>query len=293
MDLNSLIIIEKIDKLGTFSAAAKALKMPNSNLSLKVKQLEADLGQPLFARSTRQVFITEFGRMVLSEAKQILEVKGRIEALAEESIREPSGAMRITASYDVGLYLLRSIIPRFSEEYKKIQVEIDLSNARADIITEGYDLAIRATSARLADSSAVAVKLSSTSLRLYAHKNSTYAKISSIAELEKVPILSMASEVKITKEGDFKILYPKSRILVKDMTGIKHAILGMAGVGIIPEYICSDEYSKKMLINLFPEWTAGKGVFYAVYPHKSSLTPKVRVFVDFLKEQFTLIDRND
>lgn len=74
------------------------------------------------------------------------------------------------------------------------------------------------------------------------------------------------------------------------MTGIKHAILGKVGVGVIPEYICSDEYSKKMLVNLFPEWIAGKGVFYAIYPQKSALTPKVRAFVEFLKKQFTLID---
>ncbi|MFK7822660.1 MAG: LysR family transcriptional regulator [Oligoflexales bacterium] len=186
-----MIIIEKINKLGTFSAAAKALKMPKSNLSLKVKQLEGDLGQPLFSRSTRQVVITEFGRMILGEANQILEVKSRIETLAEEAIREPSGAMRITASYDVGLYLLRSIIPRFSEQYKKIQVEIDLSNARVDLLTEGYDLAIRASSARLADSSAIAIRLRSNSFRLYTHKESSFAKINSFAELDRVPLLSI------------------------------------------------------------------------------------------------------
>ena len=78
MDLNSLIIIDKIDSLGSFSAAAKALKMPSSNLSHKVKLLEEDLGQPLFTRSTRQVVITEFGRMVLNHSKPILEIKHRI-----------------------------------------------------------------------------------------------------------------------------------------------------------------------------------------------------------------------
>lgn len=290
MDLNSLIIIDKIHKLGTFTAAAKALKLPNSNLSLKVKQLEADLGQALFSRSTRQVLITEFGRMVLEEARQIIEVRERIEALAEVAMKEPSGVIRITTSYDVGLYLLRSIIPRFNERYKKVQVELDLSNQRVDIISDGYDLAIRASSSRLLDSSAIAVKLRSTSLRLYAHKQSSFAKISSVKELNNVPLLSMTQEVHLSNHNKTLSLVAKSPITVKDMTGIKHAVLGMAGVGVIPEFICSDESSRRMLVNLLPDWTAGKGVFYAIFPQKVSLTPKVRVFVEFLKEQFTLVE---
>ena len=289
MDLNSLIMIDKINRLGTFSAAAKALNIPKSNLSLKVKQLEEDLGQSLFSRSTRQVVITEFGRSVLKEAERIVDVKGRIEALAEEAIKEPSGSMRITASYDVGLYLLRSIIPRFCKLYQKIHVAIDLSNTRADILTDGYDLAVRATSTRLADSSEIAIKLGSTVMRLYAHKDSPYAKVGTLEGLDHCPLLSMASELKLSSGSEVRVLTPKSRVIVKDMAGIKHATLGMAGIGVIPEFICSDEYSKKMLMNLLPEWTAGKGMFYAVYPRQSSLTPKVRAFVEFLREQFTLI----
>ena len=289
MDLNTLIIIEKIDSLGTFSAAAKALKLPNSNLSLKVKQLEEDLGQSLFIRSTRQVVITEFGRHVLEEARPLIDAKNRIESLAEEQTKEPSGMMRLTAPYDMGLYLLRSIVPKFSQEYPKIRVEIELNNSYVDIISGGFDLAIRASSGGgLTDSSIVAVKLASTYLRLYANKRSRFAKIRDLETLNEVPILSMGREIKLVKDGQSKVVYPKSQIVVKDMAGIKHATIGMAGVGVIPEFICHDEISRNILTNVFPGWSAGKGIFYAMYPKQVALTSKSRLFIEFLKEQFKL-----
>ena len=288
MDLNSLIIIDKIDSLGSFSAAAKALKMPNSNLSLKVKQLEEHLGQPLFTRSTRQVVITAFGRTVLNHSKPIIEIKRKIEALAEEAIEEPSGSIRMTAPYDVGLYLLRSIIPRFTARYEKIQIEVELSNVHKDLISGNFDLAIRATASRLVDSSAIAFKLGSTSMGLYTHRDTPWAKIKRFQQLEKVPLLSMSEEICLSNEGESQSFHASSRIRVIDMTGIKHAVLGKAGVGVLPEFICSDEHTKKVLINLFPEWTAAKALFYAVYPKNSSLTPKNRAFIEFLKEQFEI-----
>ena len=288
MDLNTLIIIDKIASLGTFSAAGKALKIPNSNLSLKVKQLEENLGQPLFTRSTRQVTITEFGRLVLKEARPLVEIKNRIEALADEEVDEPRGMIKVTAPYEVGLYLLRSIVPPFTQKYEKVQVEVDLNNDYLDIIAGGFDLAIRASMGKLADSSIIAVKLGEALLKLYAHRNSPFASIDDMKELQRAPILSMGRDVRINHLGEGCTLHHSSQITVNDMTGIKHATLGMAGIGVLPDFMCSDVYSKSALVNILPEANAGKGFFYGMYPQKSSLSPKNRRFIEFLKEHFKL-----
>lgn len=293
MDLNTLIIIDKISSLGTFSAAAKALKMPNSNLSLKVKQLEEALGQPLFARTTRHVAVTEFGRQILEEAAPLFGVKHRIEALAEEANQEPSGELRVSTPHDLGLYMLRSIIPSFVATYSKITVNIDLNNAYVDIVPGGFDLVIRAAVNRLPDSSVIAVKLGETILGLYAHKDSPYAGIKTVDQLHHQPLISMGDKVKLTKDGETRTFPAQSQIIVKDMTGIKNAALGQAGIGVIPNFIGSDEHSQKALTQILPAWSAGRGFFYGLYPQKDSLTPKSRVFLEYLRKNFKIGPETD
>lgn len=288
MDLNSLIIVEKISRLGTFTAAARDLRLPNSNLSLKVKQLEEDLGQPLFTRSTRQVVITEFGRQVLEEARSLIEAKARIEALAERANLEPTGTLRLTAPYDVGLYLLRSVIPEFSRMHAGLNIELELSNSYVDLIARGFDMAIRASTRGLSDSSHIALKLGSTALRLYGRSASAYGAIGTISQLRKVPVLSMAADIKLKNGKKQELVEAKSSLVVKDMVGIKHAVLGQAGIGILPEFICTEEVENKVLTNILPDWTAGRGVFYALYPPNAFLTPKNELFIEFLRQKFRL-----
>lgn len=120
MDLNSLIIIDKVVNLGTFTAAAKELRMPKSNLSQKVKQLESDLGQAIFLRTTRRVALTDFGKAVLDQASPVFDVEGKLNNLSEQFSKAPKGLIKISAAFDVGLYLLESIIPKFVSSYDNI-----------------------------------------------------------------------------------------------------------------------------------------------------------------------------
>ncbi|MEZ4742956.1 MAG: LysR family transcriptional regulator [Bdellovibrionota bacterium] len=287
MDLNSLIIIEKIAKLGSFSAAASALKMPNSNLSLKVKKLEEELGQPLFTRSTRKVVITEFGQKVRAIAASLTKIEEEVKALAEEAITEPSGNIRVTAPYDIGLYLLREVIPPFIAKHPKVKIQVEVSNQYVNIIEGGFDFAIRASRKMLEDSTTVAVKLGETSFHFFAPKKSQYTEISNLKELEKQPILSYSgNEIKITNGSISQLLKVESKVLVNDMAGIKQAVIGGAGIGILPEFICSDRQSRKDLIKIFPEWSAGQASFYAILAGKTSLTCKNRAFLEFLKSHF-------
>ncbi|NRA68341.1 MAG: LysR family transcriptional regulator [Pseudobacteriovorax sp.] len=283
-----MIIIDKIASLGTFTAAAKALKMPSSNLSLKIRQLEEELGHALFTRTTRQVAITEFGKTVLAEAQAVLKAKEKIQALAEKATEEPSGTIRITAPYDVGLYLLRSVIPQFISVFPKTKIEVDLSNEYVDIISGGYDLAIRASMSQLKDSSVMAIKLGETSFGLYVHKQSSFADIKRVEDLQGIPIMSISSAVTLYQNESVFQLNTESQILVRDMMGIKQATIGKAGVGVLPAFHCSDEHSRKSLIELLPDWKAGSALIYAIFPQQASLTPKVRAFVDYLKEEFRL-----
>lgn len=286
IDLNTLIITDKIAKLGTFTAAAKALSIPSSNLSLKVKQLEEELGQPLFLRSTRRVMVTEFGQMILETAKPLVDVREHIIAICETAHSEPRGTLRLTAPYDIGLDLLRFIIPSFTKRYESLTVEVDLTNTYVDLLAEGFDLAIRASRQPLTDSTHVAVKLSETPFLLYAHKDSSFIHLKSIEELQKVPLYSMTREIKLSMGQRHKTLKAKAPIIVKDMAGLKQAVLGQAGVGVFPLSTKTADSSFRVLTNIFPKWSAGKASVYALYPRGASLSPKVRAFVDFLKGHY-------
>ena len=87
LDLNSLIIFDKVAEFESFTAAAKALKMHKSNVSLNIHQLEEDLGLRLFERSTRKVRITDYGQKIRVLTQTLIEGVKEISSLAEDAVR--------------------------------------------------------------------------------------------------------------------------------------------------------------------------------------------------------------
>lgn len=137
----------------------------------------------------------------------------------------------------------------------------------------------------------MAIKLSETYLKLYAAKKTPYADISEVDMIQHHSILALSSKIKLVNLQEQHTVAVNSRIIVKDMAGIKQAVLGGAGVGVLPDFFCSDSTSRQNLKQVCPDWNAGKVTIYALYPRTSTLTAKNRIFIDFLKNNFNQIPK--
>ena len=151
---------------GGFTDAAKKMGISKSAVSKHVSALEARLGARLLNRTTRRVSPTEIGLAYYDRARRVLNDAGEADALVTSMQCAPSGLLRVSVATDFGVNLLSPILGDFLLEYPDITVNMVLNNRYVELISEGFDLAIRV--GELEDSSLRARKLTETTRRMIA-----------------------------------------------------------------------------------------------------------------------------
>ena len=143
LDLNDVALFVQVVRAGSFAAAARRLGMPANTASRRIQQLEQQLGLRLMQRSTRKLTLTDAGATFYARCAD------QVEALAEaaqelgEGSQVPSGKVRVAAPADFFNVFRMELIAEFLAAHPKVRLEFVLSDARADLIEEGIDVAIR------------------------------------------------------------------------------------------------------------------------------------------------------
>ncbi len=128
---------------GGFTDAAKKMGISKSAVSKHVSSLEARLGARLLNRTTRGCRPTEIGLAYYDRARRVLNDAGEADALVTSMQSAPSGLLRISVATDFGVNLLSPILGEFLLEYPDITVNMVLNNRYVELISEGFDMAIR------------------------------------------------------------------------------------------------------------------------------------------------------
>ena len=150
----------------SFSRAAQKLDMPQSTLSRRISELERALGVRLFNRTTRRVELTEAGRAYYQRAAPIVEEARRIHDELNGQHAHPQGLLRVSMSVDFAYEFLAPLLPAFAVQYPDIELDIDVTPRRVDLIGDPFDLVVRA--GELPDSTFVATLLMRAPRHLYA-----------------------------------------------------------------------------------------------------------------------------
>lgn len=151
---------------GTITAAAVALGTTPSVLSRAVARLEARLGVQLMRRTTRRLSLTEAGAAYLEQARSAFILLADAERSAQGQGDELTGTVRISAPTTYAHYRLPVLLAPFMARHPKVAIELSISNRNVDLVSEGYDMAIRLGA--LPDSGLAARKLSDEELVLVA-----------------------------------------------------------------------------------------------------------------------------
>jgi DNA-binding transcriptional LysR family regulator len=142
-DLNSLALFAKIVEAGSFSEAARRLKMPISTVSRRIAELEDQLGVRLLERSTRNLRLTELGAEVLEHAVRSAELNEAVESVVSNRLSDVSGTLKLSAPPSVSDTLLTPLVTAFQASYPNVRVQILVTERLVDLIAEGVDLAFR------------------------------------------------------------------------------------------------------------------------------------------------------
>ncbi len=291
IDLNDMLVFAKVAEKGGISAAARELQQPKSRVSRRMAALESSLGVRLLERTSRAVNLTEAGNIYYQHCKRVQEEASSATESINQMLDTPRGHLRITASVTFGQYFLAPHIAEFIEKYPQISLDLNLNNRRVDLITEGFDVALRV--GKLNDSSLISKHLGGSHAQLFAAPQylDTQSRIDKLEDLENHQLLYMSDSdtgnhwTLQNQAGQQKqiAVYPKIRI--NDLTTLQAVAENGGGIAWIPSYLAHDALENERLTCVLPEWTSPHFNFYAIFPSRQGATQKVRAWIDFISEK--------
>ena len=277
---------------GGFTDAAKRMGISKSAVSKYVSSLEARLGARLLYRTTRRVSPTEIGLAYYDRARQVLNDAGEADALVTSMQTEPSGVLRISAATDFGAHNLSPCLSGFLEDFPDINVNIVLENRYVELISEGFDVAVRV--GELEDSTLRARKLTETTMRMVASPAyfDKYGRPEKIDDLNAHKLLHYSNQPsgslwKLTApSGERRHVRPPGWLSVNDGQSLLKAAISDLGIAYLPSFLYSQAMANGLVLDAIPDLPLETQGIYAVYPPGRFTQPKVRAFVDFLARTF-------
>lgn len=277
---------------GGFTDAAKKLGISKSAVSKHVSALEARLGARLLNRTTRRVSPTEIGLAYYDRARRVLNDAGEADALVTSMQSAPSGLLRISVATDFGVNLLSPVLGDFLREYPDITVNMVLNNRYVELISEGFDMAIRL--GELEESSLRARKLTETTRRMIASPSyfQRYGMPQRIDDLNDHKLLHYANNAasavwKLTApSGEKRQVRTAGWLTVNDGQSLLNAAVSGLGLAYLPSFLYADALKAGLVREAMPDLPVEVMGIYAVYPPGRFTQPKVRAFIDFLVQRF-------
>ncbi len=293
-DLNDLRLFVEVVEQNGFAAAARKLGMPRSRLSRRMGLLEDRLGLRLIHRSTRHFAITEIGKEYYRHCVAMVVEADAAQNVIDRMRSEPQGMVRVSCPSSVIYFQLGDMMARFMEQYPKVEVLLESTNRRVDVIREGFDMAIRVRFPPLVDSDLVVRKLADSPQRLVASPAlvKEFARPLLPAELALLPSLAWDPG---RPEHEWQLRGPagatatvrhQPRFVTEDMVALRLAALRGVGVCLFPAFVVAGDIESGRLIDLLPEWSPKPGIIHAMFPSRRGLLPSVRALLDFLAEQY-------
>ena len=284
---------------GGFTDAAKKMGISKSAVSKHVSSLETRLGARLLNRTTRRVSPTEIGLAYYDRARRVLNDAGEADALVTAMQSAPSGMLRVSVATDFGVNHLSPILGDFLHTYPEITVNMVQNNRYVELISEGFDMAIRV--GELEDSSLRARKLTETNKRMIASPDyfQKYGRPQRIDDLNDHKLLHYSNQAagnvwKITApSGEQRQVRTAGSLTVNDGQSLLNAAIGGLGIAYLPSFLFAESLRQGLLEDAIPDLPMETQGIYAIYPPGRYTQPKVRAFIDFLVDKFHDTGPND
>lgn len=287
--LRSLAIFATVVDQGTFRGAGRHLDLAPSRISETVSKLEKELGVTLLYRSTRRLSLTDQGRTLYVEAKNMLAAaENGLDAIRPMS-GEPSGHLRITAPAFLTQGHVMDAFAAFAKAHPKVRLDLDFSDHRRDLIRDGYDVAVRAgvleDSELLSRSVGTAKRMVVTSPDYYASRSKPRHP-EDLEDWNWVRFSLRSEKMELYgSDGEAVSVVGRSHIVVDSASALYELVLRGLGVTVLPEDLASRACHRGDLVSVLPSWAPRALGLYVVWPDRSPRENLTKIFVRFLAER--------
>ena len=292
--LHAMRVFIRVVEANSFSKAADTLGLPRASVTTTIQNLEAALGVRLLQRTTRRLNLTLDGAAYLEGATRILSEVDEIESTFTSARKTPSGRLRVDMPGSIGRLVIIPSIHEFHQQFPGIDIMIGLSDRPIDLIQEGVDCVIRVGA--LEDSSLVARRIGAMqpvtcASPAYLAKHGEPAGIDDLDRHVAVNYFSSRTgrvlNMCFQRDGE-----EEQEVAMKGVISVNDAdayvTCGLEGLGLLQpgRFMVLPHLRSGALREILRDWRPQRIPISAVYPHNRHLSPKVRVFVDWVAELF-------
>lgn len=143
LSVDDLLLFTAIADHGSFIGASRSLFLPKATVSRRLARLEDQLRQKLVIRTTRRLVLTEFGEDLFEHCQRVASEVETVRDFVQSQESRPQGRLRVSMPDDYARYRLSRALATFTQQYREIELELELDARRVDVIGERFDLAIR------------------------------------------------------------------------------------------------------------------------------------------------------
>jgi DNA-binding transcriptional LysR family regulator len=311
VDIQNLKLFVEVARQGGFAAAARAHALDPSSVSRSIAALEAELGLRLFQRSTRKLALTEAGHLYLGRVAPLVDELGHAREEAAAASAGVAGTLRLTTSVAFGYQKLAALLPKFRALHPQLKLEVLMTDSNLHLVNDRIDLAIR-SGARF-EGDMVCTQLLTTRYRVCASPayvaqhglpgSPQEAPQESPQQSPQEPPQNMARHACVLlalpgHQSEWQFKDARGRVLSVPVHGSlvvsnplvqwRCALQGL-GPALLVDWLADEALASGELVDLFPHHQVSATRFdtgiWLLYPSRQFLPRKVRVMIDFLKQQ--------
>ncbi|AMO99494.1 bacterial regulatory helix-turn-helix, lysR family protein [Collimonas arenae] len=286
--LSGIVSFVKTAEALSFVAAARALGVSASAVGKNVAKLEQTVGVRLFQRSTRRVHLTTEGELFYQRCRSILDDLQDAESMLSHAVEAPRGKLRVGVP-TIGYRFLLPVLPEFRRLYPEVELDVDFNDQLVDVIEDGFDVVIR--SGNLPDSKLMSRRIGAFRFVLCAAP--AYLERKGVphipSDLEqhdclRYRFLTTGKLMDWTMSADpvWSQLRLPSMLTFNNMEAVFTAAIDGHGIAYVPDFLAQKAVSEKLLQIVLDDYQLDRGQFWALWPSNRQLSPKIRVFVDFI-----------
>jgi DNA-binding transcriptional LysR family regulator len=298
--LDMLKTFLRVAELKSFSAAADEAGIARGVVSKRIAQIEAHVGQPVLARSTRRVDVTPAGELLVATLRRALDDIDRGIDAVRELQRSPGGVVRVTAPVSWGQRTLCTSLPRFLERYPRIEIELILTDDRIDLAAERFDLGFRMTATQ--DPNLVAIRLAPLERRLYATpaylaRAGTPRRPDDLAAHATMTYWtpSLHGPLRLERDGDVVTVKSPSRFRANSPEAVLAGTLAGTCIGALPTYV-TDTLPRDTFVPVLPKWRVrsrlGEHIHAVGMPERMRLA-RCRALLEFMRDELASSPRSE
>ncbi len=299
--LRAMRVYARVVDEGGFAKAARALDLAPPAVTRIVADLEQHLKARLLNRTTRSIALTEVGEAYLEKVRSILVEIEESEALADASLREPRGHLRVLCPPSVAVHQLAKHLPRFAAAYPQVSIELH-SPGPVETLDESYDLSIIGVRRPL-QGDFVARRLARSEVVTCASPDyldrcgrpqhprdleQHDALVPPISELQRGLTFVHAALGDDDGAAETHTVVParRARLSSSHIDTMYAAALSGLGIAGLPSFVIEDALLENALERVLPEWRLFSTTLWVAMPSRKHVPARTRVFVDFLLEVF-------